>query len=106
MLFMLSALFARALMPGGRVMLKPLPVLGGGAMLNEFADLMGGGAMLNAENGLLCCCACDGAGGEAIEKFDKPLEALGVIPGLLHGFELSEALPPALLQSTPELGVV
>jgi hypothetical protein len=97
MLFMFNALLARAPIPGGSVMLKPPPVLGGGATLNECADLIGGGAMLNAEKGLLCC-ACDCAGGEVIEKFD--------VPELLHGFELSEGVPPALLQSTPELWLV
>ena len=49
MLFMLSWLFARALNPGGRVILKEPPLLGGGGMPNEFADLIGGGAMLNDE---------------------------------------------------------
>lgn len=41
-----------------------------------------------------------------MEKFDRPLEALGVVPELLHGFVLSEGAPLALVQSMPELWVV
>lgn len=87
-----------------------LPIPGGGGILKVLlpAGFIGGGAMLNVEYGLLW--VCTGAGemaGAKAEKFDSLPVVLDaddddVSP---HGFDVME-LPPALLQSIPELCVL
>jgi hypothetical protein len=99
-LFMLSPVLAllalTPMLPGGGAILKELLLnVGGGGMLNELVGFIGGGAMLKLEYGLLCCCA----GGEAIEKLERPLEVL-VAEVEPHGFEVSVEAPLVLLQST------
>lgn len=83
--------------PGGGAIKGLLLDMGGGAMPNELvAGLIGGGAMLKLEYGLFCCCA----GGEAMEKLERPLDVFVVVVEP-HGFDVSVEAPPVLLQSTP-----
>lgn len=76
-----------------------LPILGGGAMLNEPGVAGLGGAMLNDEYKLLW--GWLGGGGGAIEKLCKPLDVLAMDADAPHGFEDNVEEVDALPQSMP-----
>ena len=50
-----------------------------------------------------CGCDCGDGGGGAIEKWERPLKELLVLP---HGFEVTEDDPAGLFQSSPGLDAV